>query len=179
MRRPRLSWSSVMPAGRITGTQKDYEARRSEKNGQANPDSSLPRQSTGRRPRPDVVHSSLYLPDGGRTSSKVERWTPWGRGDTNEGGWRGVPLLRGGGEGGSTRGDDSVLAVLDRDRPGGKREHQSDASDLVVEPDQPPLDPLRRPSVQALVHTGTIRLDSASSNRNSPRFTATKHYQLV
>jgi hypothetical protein len=28
----------VMPAGRITGTQKDYEARRSEKNGQANPE---------------------------------------------------------------------------------------------------------------------------------------------
>jgi hypothetical protein len=27
------------------------------------------------------------------------------------------------------------------------------------------------------VHTGTIRLDSASSNRNSPRFTATEHYQ--
>jgi hypothetical protein len=25
--------------------------------------SSLPRQPTGRRPRPDVVHSSLYLPE--------------------------------------------------------------------------------------------------------------------
>jgi hypothetical protein len=34
---------------------------------------------------------------------------------------------------------------------------------------EPPLDPLRRPSVRVLVHSGTIRLDSASSNRNSRR----------
>ena len=34
---------------------------------------------------------------------------------------------------------------------------------------EPPLDPLRCPSVRMLVHSGTIRLDSASSNRNSRR----------
>ena len=33
--------------------------------------------------------------------------------------------------------DDRVAEVLDRDRPGGKREHQSDPRDLVVKPGQP------------------------------------------
>jgi hypothetical protein len=46
-------------------------------------------------------------------------------------------------------------------------------------PVRAPLDPLRCPSVRVLVHTSTIRLDSASSSRNSRRFTATEHYQLV
>src|SRR6202011_5754484 len=34
---------------------------------------------------------------------------------------------------------------------------------------EPPLDPLRCPSVRMLVHSGMIRLDSESSNRNSRR----------
>jgi hypothetical protein len=50
--------------------------------------------------------------------------------------------------------------------------------DLMVEPDQSPLDPLCRPGVQALVHIGTIRLDSASSNRNSRRFTAPNSWDI-
>jgi hypothetical protein len=41
-------------------------------------------------------------------------------------------------------------------------------------PVRAPLDPLRCPNVLAMVHLGTIRLDSASSNRNSPSFTAAR-----
>ena len=59
------------------------------------------------------------------------------------------------------------------------RRTRPDPHDLSVKADHPPLDPLRRPSVRVLVHSGTIRLDSASSNRNSRRFTTAEHYQLV
>ena len=42
--------------------------------------------------------------------------------------------------------------------------------DALSDPEgRAPLDPLRCPSVRMLVHSGTIRLDSASSNRNSRR----------
>jgi hypothetical protein len=41
--------------------------------------------------------------------------------------------------------DDRVPGVLDRDRPVAPREHEPHPRDLSVEPDQPPLDRLRRP----------------------------------
>src|SRR5216684_2845576 len=51
------------------------------------------------------------------------------------------------------------------------RGHQWGGSPGGSTSSSPPLDPLRCPSVRVLVHSGTIRLDSASSNWNSRRFT--------
>ena len=56
--------------------------------------------------------------------------------------------------------DDSVPEMLRRDWPGGDRERQSHARDLMVKPGQPSLDRLRRPYVRVPVHCATMRLDS-------------------
>jgi|HubBroStandDraft_6_1064221.scaffolds.fasta_scaffold2166333_1 hypothetical protein len=59
--------------------------------------------------------------------------------------------------------DDSVLKVLDRDRPVRPGEHQTHAREVSVKPAQPSLDRLRRPEVP--VHSAIMHLDSESSNR--------------